>query len=1009
MIKRLTGMVVVLLASMCCVSAYAQSTTISGNVKNSSTKEAVSAVSITIKGTSTGTFTDDKGNFSLNAKSLPVTLLITSVGFEIQEVTVNSNTPLEISFKPTNALGQEVVVSATRVATRILESPVTIERIGAGAIRDLAAPSYYDAIGSLKGVDQVTSSFTFKTYSTRGFNGSGNLRMNQFIDGMDNQAPGLNFSVASVVGLTELDVDNIELLPGASSALYGSGGMNGTLLINSKNPFKYQGLSFQVKQGMMHTDGRQRSKAPYSDWAIRWGKAFNNKFAFKMTAQLIQAKDWQATDDRNYSRDLNKAIPGDRSNPDYDGVNQYGDDFTANMRSIAQSVLAAGEAGYRAQFFAATGTQPTQAQINAFLGSNAQTQPFFVGLQNNIIPNANVSRTGYNEASLVDYNTNNIKLTGGLFYKLSSTVEASINAYWGIGTTVYTGSDRYSLRNVKIGQYKAEVKGKNWHVRLYTTQENSGDAYNSTALATNINNSWKDNSVWYPTYVGNFVGGWNNTYTSAYTPAFNNSYSQAIAAGQTVAQATATATAFATNFATSTANNNIPVIHNFARSQADVGRLLPGTQAFTDAKNKFANIPISKGGAKFTDKTDLYAADAQYGFGDKIPFVDVLIGANFKQYSLNSEGTIFADTAGRININEYGGFIQLQKSLIDGRLKLTAAGRYDKNENFAGRFTPRVTALIKIAKENNLRLSYQSGFRLPSTQNQFINLDVVRARLIGGLPTFRDFFKFSSNPVYTQANVAAYGAAFQAAYAAALGAGQTAAQAQATAATQSASILKPYEFKDFKAEDVQSYEVGYKGLLFKRLLIDAFVYSSTYNNFIATEILLQSKTTAPSPFRETGLLSGNTRQVYSTVVTSPTKIKAFGWGLGAELLLPYNFMVSGNVSGNELRDVPVGLVTFFNTPKTQFNIGLGNNKICKRFGFNVTYRWQDEFLYEGTFATGTVPHFGSLDAQVSVRLPKTKSIIKIGGTNIQNRYYQNAFGNPNIGGMYYMSFGYNVY
>ncbi len=1009
MIKRLTGLVAVLLANMLCIAAYAQSVTISGNVKNSSTKEAASAVSITIKGTSSGTFTDDKGNFSLTAKSLPVTLLITSVGYEIKEVTVTNTTPLDISFNPSNALGQEVVVSATRVATRILESPVTIERVGAAAIRDMAAPSYYDAIGNLKGVDQVSSSLTFKTYSTRGFNGSGNLRMNQFIDGMDNQAPGLNFSVGSIVGLTELDVDNMELLPGASSALYGSGGMNGTLLINSKNPFKYQGLSFQVKQGIMHTDEKQRSKAPYYDWAFRWGKAFNNKFAFKLAAQLIQAKDWQANDTRNYSRDLNKAIAGDRNTTDYDGVNVYGDDFTANMRSVAQSALAAGEATYRAQYFAATGTQPTQAQINTFLATNAQTQPFYVGLNNNIIPNTNVSRTGYSEGSLVDYNTNNFKFTGGLFYKLTPSVEASLNAYWGTGTTVYTGSDRYSLRNVKIAQYKAEVKGKGWHVRLYTTQENSGDAYNSTALATNINNAWKDNTLWYPTYVGNYVGGWNNAYTTAYGPAYTQSYNQAITAGQTPAQATATATAFATNFAATTANNNAPAIHNFARSQADIGRLLPGTQGFIDAKNKYANLPISKGGAKFTDKTDLYAADAQYGFGDKIPFVDVLIGANFKRYSLNSEGTIFADTTGRININEYGGFIQLQKSLLNDRLKLTAAGRYDKNENFEGRFTPRVTALIKVAKENNIRLSYQSGFRLPSTQNQYINLDVIKARLIGGLPTFRNYFKFDTNPVYTQENVAAYGAAFQAAYAAALGAGQTAAQAQGTAAVQSASVLKPYEFKDFKAEDVQSYEIGYKGLLAKRLLVDAFVYSSTYNNFIATQILIQSKTGGSSPLRETGLLSGNTRQVYSTVVTSPTKIKAFGWGIGAEALLPYNFTINGNVSGNELKDVPTGLVTYFNTPKLQYNIGIGNNKICKRFGFNVTYRWQDEFLYEGTFAAGTVPSFGTIDAQISMRLPKTKSMIKIGGSNIQNKYYQNAFGNPSIGGLYYVSFGYNVY
>src|SRR5690606_13416216 len=178
------------------------------------------------------------------------TLVISSVGFEEQEVTVSdASTKLDITFKPVSALGQEVVVAATRTPTRILESPVTVERMSSTTIRNLPAPNYYEAIANLKGVDMHTASLTFRTIITRGFSSSGNTRLNQLIDGMDNQAPGLNFSMGSVIGPTELDVDNVELLAGASSALYGSGGINGTLLINSKNPFKYQGLSFNIKQG----------------------------------------------------------------------------------------------------------------------------------------------------------------------------------------------------------------------------------------------------------------------------------------------------------------------------------------------------------------------------------------------------------------------------------------------------------------------------------------------------------------------------------------------------------------------------------------------------------------------------------------------------------------------------------------------------------------------------------------------------------------------------------------
>jgi outer membrane receptor protein involved in Fe transport len=220
------------------VAGYAQTITISGQIREAGTKNAVPAASVIIKGSGEGTFTDSRGNFKLTTtQKTPLTLIVTSIGFETQEVSVsNASSAVEVDFKPASTLGTEVVVSASRVPERILESPVTIERLNASSLTNMPAPSYYDAIRNLKGVDVTNSSLTFTSITTRGFNGSGNTRFNQFMDGMDNQAPGLNFSVGTIVGVTDLDVDNMELLPGASSALYGSGGMNGTLLITSKDP-----------------------------------------------------------------------------------------------------------------------------------------------------------------------------------------------------------------------------------------------------------------------------------------------------------------------------------------------------------------------------------------------------------------------------------------------------------------------------------------------------------------------------------------------------------------------------------------------------------------------------------------------------------------------------------------------------------------------------------------------------------------------------------------------------
>ena len=274
----------ILLLSLLYFPGFSQSSyTITGTVRQATSKERVGAVSVTIKGSVAGTFTDDHGNFRLTTiHQPPITLIFSSIGFETQEVTVSdAGTPVEVSFVPSSTLGMEVVVSATRGEIRSLESPVSIERMSSTTAHEVPAPSFYDAVANMKEVDAVTSSLLFKTMGTRGFNGSGNTRMNQFVDGMDNQAPGLNFSVANINGLNELDVDHVELLPGASSALYGSGGMTGTLLMTSKDPFKYQGFSAQVKQGVNHLGDDQMSAQPYYNWTARYAQAFNNRFAFK--------------------------------------------------------------------------------------------------------------------------------------------------------------------------------------------------------------------------------------------------------------------------------------------------------------------------------------------------------------------------------------------------------------------------------------------------------------------------------------------------------------------------------------------------------------------------------------------------------------------------------------------------------------------------------------------------------------------------------------------------------
>ncbi len=972
--RLLTHYGLLAIGAMICVSASAQqSTTVSGSVKNSKSKEAISAVSVTVKGASAGTFTDDKGNFKFSTvQKLPITLVFSSVGYLNKEVVVSTNNQVvNVDIDASFTLGDEVVVAASRVPERILESPVSIERIGAAAIRNTPATNYYDMITNLKGVDVVAASLTFRSVGTRGFNSSGNVRLNQIVDGMDNQAPGLNFAVGSVIGLTELDVDNIELLPGASSALYGSGGMNGTILINSKSPFKYQGLSFQIKQGIKDIDDYQRAKSPFFDWNVRWAQKVSEKFAFKLNAQFVQAQDWLGNQSENYSRGTGspngQVISGWReSDPNYDGVNIYGDETSNNISGIANSVLAATglPAGTIAAFNGFLAANPTAklAQFNAFLtgaGAGALVaagvSPIVYGAapSRNIYNNQFVSRTGYTEKEVVDPLTVNFKLTGSLHYKLTDKTEAIFQANFGTGNSVYTGSDRYSLKDLKVSQFKFELKSKNWYLRAYTTHENSGSSFNSTITTRLFNEAIKASSSWYPQYMA--------------------AYASFVDAGL----------------------GNMAA-HNSARAIADAGRPT-GFIGNNEVFKKVANTPISQGGGLFLDKSRLNVFEGQYNLSDDLGLsktgTDLLIGMSARQYQLNSQGTLFADTTGSIKINELGAYAQLSQKLFNDILKLTVSGRYDKNTNFKGRFTPRASAVVKLAKDHNLRFSYQQAYRFPTTQNQWINLLIGGGtRLMGGLPQLRDYYKFNTNPAYTLASVQAFGGS-------------------ALAGAPNPSLLQQQSFGEFKAESSQSFEVGYKGLIAQKLLIDVYAYWAKYKDFLSGVTVIQARTPPTSAASLFDVLDASKRIAYSISVNTTGDVKTSGWGASAEYLLPKNFSISANLYSDNIGDLPPGFVSYFNTPKYRMNAAFNNSGFGKdnRLGFSIVYRWTDKFRYEGTFGSGEMPAIRTLDAVVSYKLPSTKSLIKIGGTNIFNKYYRTGWGNPQIGGLYYVSYGWNVF
>lgn len=912
------------------VLSFAQ-TTVTGTVNDDSGLPLPGA-NIIVVGTSSGAISDFDGKFSLTvSQNPPFTIQVSSVGFETltQEITSN-NQDITVALKEGSVL-DEVVISASRTPERIFESPVTVERFGVKEIKNTASADFYGGLENLKGVDVNTNSLTFQSINTRGFATFANNRFMQLVDGMDNSTPALNFPIGNLVGMIDPDVQSVELLPGASSALYGANAFNGILFMRSKNPFDHEGISVSFKRGI--TSQEAAGDNAYTDLGIRMAHKFSEKFAGKVNFGYLKGTDWAATSEVD-----SDMIGGTRAtNPNYNGINVYGDEVATNIKEVGVALEG-------------LGLLPA--------GANA------------LLPDVNVSRTGYNERHLTNYNAESIKADWGLYYRpFENDFEISYVGKVGTGNTIYQGQNRYNIKNFFQQQHKIELRNDNFFVRGYVVSDNAGDSYDMVFTGININRAWKDDTTWFGQYAGAYV--------------------QQTLGGATNDQA-----------------------HAAARAAADTGRYLPGTPEYEAAFNRSVNDPDLSTGSKFQDESKYYHGDFNYNFSHLIDFADIQIGGSARQYSLNSSGTIYTDYDGTIDYSEYGMYTQVQKDLELSsamKLKLTGSVRYDKSEFFDGFFSPRLSAGLTVNRDHNIRASVQTGFRNPTTQDLFIGLDAGRAILVGSAPAnldrwTRDYeISASGQALGLPASVAQTGAA-------AYNNSYTLSSVNALAATGNPAVLEVGNPEVIKPEQVTSIEVGYRGK-FGKLIVDFSAYHNTYEDFISQEFVVAPLYgTVGDNALSVAAISNGDFQAYSTYTNSKAPVKSYGASLGVSTKVFGDFDLSGSYTYAKLdfdRDTYPDFTTNFNTPEHKFKASFGNTEVFENFGFNIAYRYSDDYYWEASFGNGVVPEYHVLDAQVSLKVPSFKSTFKAGATNLLGDEYFTAFGTGFIGSMYYVGWTIN--
>ena len=964
--KRILSLMAVLISTF----IFAQ-TNVSGTVVDED-NNPIPGANIVFDST-TGAVANFDGEFSLTVnQNPPFSVKVSSIGFETATIEVGSdNLSLYITLAESENLLDDVVISASRVPQRLFDSPVTIERFDYKDLAQSTGADFYSSLSSLKGVQINTGGLLLQTISVRGFSTIDNTGFVQLIDGMDNEAPGLSFAAGNLVGVSQLDLLSAELLPGAASALYGANAFKGILLMNSKNPFDFQGTSAYFTNGVTSQDFSGDNH--YYDVGVRFAKAFSDKLAVKVNISYTEGQDWGANDMRDVNYLDGRYVPGttdlaDSSTfPDYDGLNMYGEQaVNLNLTDtflglVVPGLVNAGQLG--------------AGQASAITRIMGMMAPNYFGSQL-------LSTQGYAESDLTDGIASSFKVDVAAHYRFNGNSELILNSKVGTGNTIYHATNRNMLKNFGIQQHRIEYKTQNLNLRAYTSIEDAGNTHDLSALGGRIANA----------QPGGIQGGWAGTYLQNY---FLNLFGQVnpnpVAALNTLLGGIMFYgdTSMFDYYVTPKMNYQA---HAFARGEANKNMLVPGTDAFKQAYYAATTTPISGGGAAIKDNSKSNNFEVNYNASDLVSGFDLQLGAQAREYVLNSGGSLFTDYDEPIKFNQLGVYTQVQKDLFDGNVKITGSMRYDKSQYFDGTFTPRLGAVINLTPIQNIRISYQTGFMNPSSQDQYIALDVGSAVLMGSSPDSIDRFKMS----FTGSNFNKYTVT-----------GDMVMNNGLIAQDFLAGTLTPGNLKPVEPQHVISREFGYR-LNGKNVSIDLAAHWSTFNNFIASKQVVVPYYGSISNGSALAAFANNDFRIFSVDNNTEEVVTTMGLNVGLETKIDkLDFGATFSYNEMDQSKVDPNFTTYFNTPKIRTKFTLGSTEISDDFSFNVSARYHNSYYWDSTFFSGQIPATWVFDAAMNFDAPQLNGNFKIGATNFTGQDYMMMPGSGMVGSQYYVTFTLN--
>ncbi len=250
---------------------FAQGGTISGKITDKDNGKPLVAANVMVSGDAlksmTGSATDAEGRYTVpNLPSGQYTLKVNYMGYEQvkKEVTLDPGQKLVVDFQLLTAIIQmeTYVVTASRRRERVEDAPAAISVITKQDIRRESNTNLGDYMKTTKGIDFTQSGIDSYNMTARGFNSSFSSRLLSLTDGRMANVPSLRLTAYNVIPVSFEDVEQIEIVLGPSSALYGPNAHSGVLNIITSSPLRspilYRNSPFELHTNLVMLESKSQ-------------------------------------------------------------------------------------------------------------------------------------------------------------------------------------------------------------------------------------------------------------------------------------------------------------------------------------------------------------------------------------------------------------------------------------------------------------------------------------------------------------------------------------------------------------------------------------------------------------------------------------------------------------------------------------------------------------------------------------------------------------------------------